>query len=251
MERYLKSQDNKDLLVLLPYIKLNIGLVFTNGEYKPILDSFEATKRKAAAKSGMIAPSDVIVDPVLTTMGPDQHAFFVALGIDTKINKGKIEIVNPVNLIKKGDAVSPSHQILLQKLEIEPFFYKMEADYVYDNGQIFDASILSVDDEVMHAKFQEGLRFFTSTALGAGIPVLPAVPHIFMDTIKTLMGVGAECEMTQIAQVAKIIEILKNPGAFVAAPAAAPAADKKEESSEEEAVGGFIMDDSSSEDESD
>ena len=123
---------------------------------------------------------------------------------------------------------------------------------MYDNGQIFDASILSVDDEVMYAKFQEGLRFFTSTALGAGIPVLPAVPHIFMDTIKTLMGVGAECEMTQIAQVAKIIEILKNPGAFAAAPVAAAATtDKKEESSEEEAVGGFIMDDSSSEDESD
>ena len=109
MERYLKSQDNKDLLILLPYIKLNIGLVFTNGEYKPILDSFEATKRKAGAKSGMVAPSEVIVDPVLTTMGPDQHAFFVALGIDTKINKGKIEIVNPVHLIKKGDMVSPSH----------------------------------------------------------------------------------------------------------------------------------------------
>ena len=73
-----------------------------------------------------------------------------------------------------------------------------------------------------------------------------------MDTLKTIMGVGAECDMTQIPQIAKIIEILKNPGAFTAAPAAGPVvAGKKEESSEEEAVGGFIMDDSSSEDESD
>ena len=74
----------------------------------------------------------------------------------------------------------------------------MEADYVYDNGLIFDSSILSVDDDVMYAKFHEGLRFFTSAALGAGIPVLPAVPHLFMDTFKTIMGVGAECDMMQI-----------------------------------------------------
>ncbi|KAH0570963.1 Acidic ribosomal protein P0 [Spironucleus salmonicida] len=209
MERYLKSQSNEELKQLLPYIKLNIGLIFTNGEYKDITTAFEESKRKAGAKPGMIAPSEVVIQPMLTTMGPDQHSFFASLSIDTKINKGKIEITNTVHLVNKGDIVSPSHATLLNKLEIEPFYYQMEAVLVYDNGQIFDASILNVDDEVMQKKWNTGLEFFVSAALGANIAVLPAIPHIMIDSMKTLMGVGAECGMDQIAQVKRIMALLK------------------------------------------
>lgn len=46
-----------------------------------------------------------------------------ALGIATKINKGTIEIVNDVHLIKPGDKVGASQATLLAKLGIKPFKY--------------------------------------------------------------------------------------------------------------------------------
>jgi hypothetical protein len=46
-----------------------------------------------------------------------------ALNIPTKINKGTVEIVNDVALIKTGDKVGGSEATLLAKLGIRPFSY--------------------------------------------------------------------------------------------------------------------------------
>ena len=92
----------------MSHVKLNVGFIFTNGDFKPIVKAFEDTKRKAAAKAGMIAPSDVDIQPFVTALGPESTSFFTALKIDTKINKNKVEITRVVNLIKKGEVVTPN-----------------------------------------------------------------------------------------------------------------------------------------------
>lgn len=172
------------------------------------MQAFADSKRKAAAKPGMIAPEDVTIEPMLTNLGPESTSFFSALKIDTKINKNKVEITRQVQLIKKGDIVTPNQATLLQKLDIVPFFYAVKVNIVYDNGQIFDASILEVDDEVMKNKWDDCLKEFTGLALGAGIPVLPAVPHIIVNTLKEMLGLGAVAEV-DLPDCKRIAELLK------------------------------------------
>ena len=46
-----------------------------------------------------------------------------ALNIPTKINKGTVEIVSDVHLIKAGEKVGGSEATLLAKLGIKPFSY--------------------------------------------------------------------------------------------------------------------------------
>ncbi len=46
-----------------------------------------------------------------------------ALNIPTKINKGCVEIVNDVHLIKQSEKVGASEATLLAKLGIKPFSY--------------------------------------------------------------------------------------------------------------------------------
>lgn len=81
----------------------------------------EKFKVGAAARVGTIAPNDVHVPAGVTGMDPSQTSFFQALGIATKINKGTIEIVSDVHLIKTGDKVGPSQATLLVKLGVKPF----------------------------------------------------------------------------------------------------------------------------------
>lgn len=45
------------------------------------------------------------------------------LNIPTKINKGTVEIVAPVELVKVGEKVGSSEAALLAKLNIRPFSY--------------------------------------------------------------------------------------------------------------------------------
>lgn len=49
-----------------------------------------------------------------------------ALGIATKINKGTIEIVSDVHLIKAGEKVGASQAALLGKLGVKPFKYGLQ-----------------------------------------------------------------------------------------------------------------------------
>lgn len=46
-----------------------------------------------------------------------------ALNIPTKINRGTVEIVSDVHLIKEGEKVGGSEATLLSKLGIRPFSY--------------------------------------------------------------------------------------------------------------------------------
>ena len=61
-----------------------------------------------------------------TGMDPSQTSFFQALGIATKINKGTIEIVADVHLIKAGEKVGASQATLLAKLGVRPFKYGLQ-----------------------------------------------------------------------------------------------------------------------------
>lgn len=194
---------------LRKYVTLNIGFIFTNGEFKPIMQAITDSRRKAAAKSGQIAPDDVVIRPFLTNLGPEATSFFAALKIETKISKNKIEITRQVNLIKKGEVVTPNQATLLQRLEIVPFFYEVVVNAVYDNGMIFDPSILYVDEEKMQQSWSDSLAQFTSLALGAGVPVLPAVPHVIADTLKTLLGLGVEAKVEDLPDIKRIIGLLK------------------------------------------
>jgi large subunit ribosomal protein LP0 len=135
--------------------------------------------------------------------------FFTTLHIDTKINKNKVEITHSVQVIKKGDIINANQATLLQKLDIVPFFYKLQPMMVYDSGNVFDNSILEVNEQVMHQKFQAGLAEFIALSLGANIPTLPAVPHIIMNSLKEAMGLGVECKMEKIPEIQKMIELLK------------------------------------------
>jgi len=89
-------------------------------------------KVAAPAKAGSIAPVDVLLPAQNTGLGPEKTSFFQALSIPTKIAKGTIEILNDVNLIKKGEKVGASEAALLNMLGIFPFSYGLIIQQVYD-----------------------------------------------------------------------------------------------------------------------
>jgi hypothetical protein len=66
---------------------------------------------------------------------------FQVLNIPTKINKGSVEIVAPVELIRKGDRVGSSEAALLS---IRPFSYGLVITGVYDAGSVFSPEVLDL-----------------------------------------------------------------------------------------------------------
>jgi large subunit ribosomal protein LP0 len=244
-------QKNSALEKLLPHIVGNVGFVFTKDDLGEVREAITSKKVAAPAKAGAIAPIDVVLPAQNSGLGPEKTSFFQALSIPTKIAKGTIEILNDVNLIKKGEKVGASESALLNMLGIFPFSYGLIIQQVYDSGTIFEPSVLDMTTADLRLKFLQGVSNVASICLAINYPTLASVPHSFVNGFKNLLALAAETDAS-FKQAEKLKEYLKDPSKFAAAVAAAapkaasPAKETKKEAkkeekkeSEEEDEGGF------------
>jgi large subunit ribosomal protein LP0 len=251
-----EKTGNQAFLNLIPLLQGNVGLIFTKGDLKEVSEEVGKYKVGAPARVGLVAPIDVVVPPGNTGLDPSQTSFFQVLNIPTKINKGTVEIITPVELIKKGEKVGSSEAALLAKLGIRPFSYGLVVEKVYDNGSTFSPEVLDLTEEDLLGRFAAGVSMVTSLALAISYPTLAAAPHMFINGFKNLLAIAVATEYS-FPQADKVKEYLADPSKFAvaAAPVAAAAADsgssapaaveEKEEPAEEsdEEMGFGLFDD--------
>jgi len=222
----------------------NVGFVFTNGDLKECRDLLLSNKVAAPARAGAVSPIDVIVPMQNTGLGPEKTSFFQALNIQTKIARGTIEIVSDIHLLKPGDKVGMSEATLLNMLKISPFSYGLKVVQCFEDGSIFDPSILDVTADDIRAKFMEGVNNVAAVSLNIGYPTVVSAPHSLANGLKKLLAVAAATEIT-FKEAEQMKAYLADPSAFAsAAPAAveekkdaAPAAAEESEDASDSDMG--------------
>lgn len=212
-------ENNQALEKLLPYIRGNVGFVFTKGDLNEVREKLLLNKVRAPARPGAIAPCPVIIPAQNTGLGPEKTSFFQALSIPTKISKGTIEIINDVPILKPGDKVGASEATLLNMLNISPFSYGLAIEQVYDSGSIFSPNILDIKPEDLRAKFQSGVANVAALSLAIGYPTIASAPHSIANGFKNLLAIAAATDVT-FKEAETVKEFLKDPSKFVAAAAA-------------------------------
>lgn len=65
----------------------------------------------------------------------------------------------------------------------------MHVKKVYDNGQIYDASILDITADDIITNFQKNIENMAALSLGSGYTVKPAIPHLLGNAFKNLASV--------------------------------------------------------------
>jgi len=186
--------DNPEYERLLPFVKGNVGFVFTNADLKTIRDKILSNKIAAPARAGAVAPVDVWVPAGNTGMEPGKTSFFQALGIPTKIARGTIEITTDLKLIEANNKVGASEATLLNLLNISPFTYGMGISQIYDQGQTFATSVLDIDEKDLIDKFLSAVKTITTISLAVNYPTLVSVMHSLVNTYKRVLAVAVETD---------------------------------------------------------
>jgi len=245
------------LLKMLVLIQGNVGLLFHDQDIKAMRDEVEAETLPCAAKVGIDAPCDVTVKAGPTGCDPTQTAFFQLLDIPTKINRGQVEIVSDVVVIKQGDKVQASQASLCAKLNITPFAFGPEGRYVYDDGDVYSCEVLDITDEMIENGFTNALRKASAICMGTGLPNTLTVPHYvykaWQSVAKLMLGTGTEEMSPHYKAYLDSFGGMGGGGEAADDAAAAPAAVVEESESEEEsevAGGGGLFGGDSSSDES-
>jgi len=244
-----ESAKNPKLESLVPLVYGNVGFVFTNANLADLRKTILENKVPAAAKAGSFAPANVTIPGGPTGLDPGQTSFFQALNIATKIVKGAIEIINETQLIKIGDRVTSSHVALLTKLNILPFFYGFGVPHVYEDGTVYESSILDMSKEDLMAKFFNGVHKIAAVSLAISYPNQASLSHLVNGAFKKLVCIALATSLTfKEADSFKNFDPSKVAAAAPAAsksPAAAAAskspAKKVEEKEEEEEAANFSL----------
>merc|ERR1719310_1338965 len=218
-------------------MKGNLGFIFaTNCTLDEIRECLGKHVLSSAAKAGQTSVCNLDIPAGPTGMDPSQTSFFQTLNIATKIVKGQIELISSFQILKKGEKVSASAAVLLTKLSIKPFDYKMEVEMVYQDGSVFPAAVLDIQDSVLIQKFMAGVANMAAFSREVGIPTEAGLPHAFGNAFRNVAALVADIDFT-FKEVEPVKKFLEDPEAYAAAnpvasagPAAAasgPAAEKK------------------------
>ncbi|EFR02960.1 60S acidic ribosomal protein P0 [Nannizzia gypsea CBS 118893] len=238
--------DNPEYERLLPFVKGNVGFIFTNGDLKEIREKILSNRVAAPARAGAIAPVDVYIPAGNTGMEPGKTSFFQALGVPTKIARGTIEITTELRLVEAKNKVGPSEATLLNMLNISPFTYGMSVAQIYDDGQTFDSSVLDIEEEQLLGAFQTAVNTIACVSLAANFPTMPSVIHSLVNTYKKCVAIGIETDYSWEA-IEELKDRIANPDAYVSTGPAVvetkeekPKEEAKEEEEDEESdEGGF------------
>jgi len=168
---------------------------------------------EAPAKVGILAPQDVFIQKGPTKLEPTKTSFLQALNIASKINRGTIEILQDVHLIKLGAKVGSSESTLLTMLEKKPFSYGLVCNNVYEDGKVYQAKFLDVPPSEVLQRFYAGISTVAAISLATGVPTLASVPHSILNSFKNLIAIALETKY-EFDQAKKIKDMVENPDAY-------------------------------------
>lgn len=229
LELQKKYPTRPELKNLAPLIKNKVGYVLSDLSYLEMKTIIESEKVKTAAKQGMVAPSSIVIPAGPTNVDPGKVIEFQRLGIQTKVNKGALEITRDFNLCKKGEIVSATVSAMCHLLNIIPFEFSMSLNSVYINGLIIPQSVIQLDTTEMISSIAENVKAVTAVSLEAGLTNALSLPHVVRNTFQNILAIGLSSNLKF-----KELDALTAASQVQAAPVAAKAA-KKEEPKKEEA----------------
>jgi len=244
----LKEQRLPKVASLLDVLKNKIAFIFTDANVMDFKRAITKVPIPREAKVGSIAPCDVIIPEGPTGLPPAEVNFFHALGIQVRINKGILDLQKAVNLVKKGDKVGNSEAGLLKKLNMQPFTYPLIFDKIYEDGNIYPASVFEVSNEDLLARIQGHVKNVAALSMEVNYVTSLTAPLLVANTFKQMLALAMETSYE--------LEALKSAATATSAPVTqAPAGkskepekekpkveEKKEEKVEEpeEGLGGFF-----------
>ncbi len=144
------------------------ALLFTKQNPFKVSALIRASKSKAAAKPGQVAPYDLIIPagPTPFTPGPIISELG-SVGLKTGVENGKVTIREASTIVRKGETVSKKASEVLAKFGIEPMQVGLDLVAAYEDGIVYGREVLSIDAE----QYLSMLKTAAAEALGLSIEI--------------------------------------------------------------------------------
>src|SRR3989338_3155108 len=188
------SQSKKNNLdQLSAKIKGMPALLFTNDNPFALNALLVKNKSEAPAKAGQTAPKDIIVKAGSTSFAPGPIiSELAAVGIKTKVNAGKLEIIQDVTVAKEGDVISAKLAETLKRLDIKPMEVGLNLVAVWEDGLVFDSKQLYIDEKEYAQNIAQAATWAMNLAVEAAYPTSDTTELLVQKAFREAKVVGIE-----------------------------------------------------------
>jgi len=166
----LKNSQKKNVEQLIEKIKGMPALLLAKENPFTLYAILQKSKSAAPAKPNQEAPTDIVVPAGKTNFAPGPIISELAnVGIKTKVDGGKLAILENTTVAKEGETISSKLAEMLKRLDIKPMEVGLDLVAALEEGKIFDAKQLHIDEaEYLNnitTAFQEALNLSVELAL--------------------------------------------------------------------------------------
>jgi len=178
------SECSGDIKPLGDYLDHETGLVFSKDNSFKLFRLLESSKTPAPIKGGMKSPKDITVEKGPTNFPPGPIiGELQSAGIPAAIEGGKVVIRETKVVAKEGEVVSQNLAAMLARLDIYPLELGLVLRGTFEDGMLFDASVLAIDEGKI------SLDFTTAASQAFNLAVNSAYPT--STTIQALLAKAA------------------------------------------------------------
>ena len=195
----LKESNKDNIDQLTAKIKGMPALLFSKDNPFTLNAIIQKNKSEAPAKAGQEAPKDIVVKAGPTNFAPGPIISELAsVGIKTKVDGGKLAILSDTIVAKEGDIITPKLAETLKRLDIKPMEVGLDLVAVWENGLVFDAKQLYIDEKEYFNNIMQAASWAMNLAVEAAYPTRETTEVLLQKAFREAKAVGVESAvMTQ------------------------------------------------------
>jgi large subunit ribosomal protein L10 len=172
-----EKSKKENLTQLLEFVDDSYAILFSDDDAFELSSFLSDNKTPSKAKPGQVANDDIVIEPGATDLvpGPDISALS-AVGLQVKVEAGKLAIQKQKVLVKAGETVTPQIASILGKLGLTPFSCGLDPLVAYSEGKVY-TSIKINKHEILEGVLNDYSRAL-AFAVSLNYPTKETIPFI-------------------------------------------------------------------------
>ncbi len=193
LQRALAESKKSSMEQLTAKLKGMPALVFTKENPFALYGMIQKNKSPAAAKPGQTVNKEIVVKAGPTSFAPGPIISELAsVGIKTKVEGGKLTIMQDTTVAREGDIVSQKLAETLKRLDIRPMEIGLDLVAVWENGLVFDAKQLHIDEAEYAQNILNCAQWAMNLAIDVAYPTVDTTEMLLQKAFREAKAVAVE-----------------------------------------------------------
>ncbi len=182
------------------------ALILSNSNPFTLYALLQKNKSEAPAKTGQTSPKEIVVKSGPTNFAPGPIiSELAAVGIKTKVEGGKLSIIQDVIVAKEGDTITAKLAETLKRLDIKPMEIGLNIVAVWENGIVFNAKQLHIDEAEYTQNLIHAAQWGFNLAMEIAYPAAATMEMLLQKAFREAKALSIEQNLLADATAGEIL----------------------------------------------